>query len=167
VTAPESLTVDVTPRRLQRFIVSPEAPWRVIRLDDGAVVQAGVTSADPLGVIAVPGVKVFRSGITLEVGQLPNVGVPAEAAPARPRIEALPSPLRSACTLAILWPDAGDASVTVLDVAGRLVRTVFRGPVARARQELLLDPAGLPNGTYFVRADQKGATAARRFAVMR
>ena len=168
VRAPDSLTVDVTPRRLQRYVVTPVQPWRVIRLDDGVVVQTGMVAADALGLVTIPAVKVYRSGSVLEVGQLPDAGIGAGSAPdARPRIESLPSPLQNACTLAIEWPHAGDARVTVLDIAGRRVRTIFRGQILNARQELPLDPAGLPGGAYFLHAAQGSATAVRRFVVMR
>src|ERR1043166_5230023 len=57
--APESLTVDVTPRRTQRFRPSAgvAVTWTATRLSDGAEVQTGTVSVDPQGLVTVPAVK--------------------------------------------------------------------------------------------------------------
>lgn len=64
---PDSTTVDVTPRRLQQFVVTVGASYRytVTREADGAVLQTGVVSADLDGLVTVPGVKVLRGGTRL------------------------------------------------------------------------------------------------------
>jgi hypothetical protein len=170
VAAPESVTVDVTPRRLQRF--DPAAAtyaWHVMRNRDGAIVQSGVAGRDERGVLTVHGVKVFRTGVVLALGPPSVVGVPRDAGSgaARLRIAPIPSPLRSACALAIDWPGAGDASIEILDVAGRRVRSESLGSIERGSRTTKLDPAGLGGGIYFLRARQGRAAAVSRFAVLR
>ena len=169
VRAPDSLTVDVTPRRLQRFRVGEQNPWRVVRSSDGAIVQSGNIAADTIGVLTIPAVKVFRSGSQLEIGQRLVTEVGAETPPpehSRPGIAPVPCPLLGECALMIEWPRSGEATVAILDVAGRRVRTLFRGPADRGRQGVTLDSRGLHGGVYFVRAQQGGASAVRRVAIV-
>ena len=170
VNAPESLMVDVTPRRLQAFTVSPGAAyaWKVSRSSDGATVQSDVAYADELGVLTMSGVKIYRAGSMLSVGSIPVTGVGEEPpGVARPRIAPLPSPLRSACRFEIEWPRAGEGVVDLLDTAGRRVGVIFRGRVERGHQQIQLDPGGLPCGVYSLCAREGGAAAARCVAVVR
>jgi hypothetical protein len=172
VPAPDSATVDVTPRRIQRFEVTPGAEygWQVVRSSDSAIVQLGTAMADASGVLTIPGVMVFRAGSLLKVGSPLIVGVgsePARGAPGRPMFGAVPSPLRYATALSIQWPGAGSASVDLLDAAGRRVRSIFRGSVEPGRRDAFIDPAGLSSGIYFVRARQGGAAAVLRIAMLR
>jgi hypothetical protein len=170
VSPPESATVDVTPRRLQKFqVVSGRLyTWQVTRSSDGAIVQSDSAYADPMGVLTIPGVKVYRQGSELDVQRsLVALGV----GPARPplvlAIAPLPCPLRSRSALAIAWPRAGDAAVDLLDAAGRRIRSLLRGRVESGWENGVLDPAGLPAGIYFVRARQAGASVVRRIAILR
>jgi pimeloyl-ACP methyl ester carboxylesterase len=57
-------TVDVTPRRLQQFIVEPGRlyTWQNVRLGDNAVIQEGTVSADQDHLITVPDFAVSESG---------------------------------------------------------------------------------------------------------
>ncbi len=63
VPAPPSATVDVTPRRLQRFAVVPFASYAYANLDASSnVVASGVVTADALGLVTVPGFAVSSGG---------------------------------------------------------------------------------------------------------
>lgn len=171
VRAPDSATVDVTPRRLQAFVLSPQYrySWKVLRSSDGATIQSGSSFTDALGVLTIPGVNVMRTGSVLEVDASQFVGVDPSsptAAGTRPSMGPLASPVRSACTLTVEWPRAGEAIVDVLDLEGRRIRRLFRGSVGRGVQELRLDPGGLPSGIYFLAAREGTAAAGRRFAVL-
>ena len=86
---------------------------------------------------------------------------------AQPRIHPLPCPLRAACPLSIEWPRGGDADVILMDVAGRRIRALFRGHVSAGPQMLSLDPGGLANGVYFVRARLSSAAAQLRIALVK
>jgi hypothetical protein len=166
VHSPASVRVDVTPRRLQSFAVTPgqsQGFW-VTRLDDGSLTQSGLAIPDAMGVLTIPAVIVPRSGCRLEVGSLGGIGAPDWV---RPRIGPLPFPIRGPIGFAVEWPRTGDATLLILDVAGRAVQTLHRGTVERGRQSARIDPAGLPNGIYFIAARDGASTAARRFAVVR
>jgi poly(3-hydroxybutyrate) depolymerase len=172
VSTPESVTVDVTPRRLQRFVVSPQGSYGfvVTRSSDGAAIQIGVAAADGQGVLTIPGVKVYRSGSVLRIGTPLIVGVDREGPDMRealPRIGPLPCPVRGACAMTLDWPGAGERSVELFDLAGRRVRTLFRGRVERGREVERLDPQGLEAGVFVIRARQGEAVAVRRFVLLR
>jgi hypothetical protein len=61
--------VNVTPRRLQQFVVSPGAPytWQNTRLSDGTVIQTGVVIADADGLITIEGFEVDEGGSRLSI----------------------------------------------------------------------------------------------------
>ncbi len=60
-------TVDVTPRRLQRFVVTPGEAyiWQNLSLDGDAVIQEGEVIADADGLVTVVGFKVSETGSRL------------------------------------------------------------------------------------------------------
>lgn len=62
-------TVDVTPRRVRQFVITPGAvfDWQNIRLDNYAIVQQGTVTADADGLITVEGVSVSPGGNQLVV----------------------------------------------------------------------------------------------------
>ena len=177
VPAPESCTVDVTPRRLQAFLVVPDSAYayQVTRLDDGAVVQEGTQNGDVAGVLTIPGVKVYRSGSRLTIQALGDyqgppaaVGDPAQAA--RPAIALAPNPARGSPTVRVSWParaagGARPARVDLFDLGGREVRTLWAGPAA-GTTVLRIDRGGLPAGLYFVAATQGGIRSIRRLVLL-
>src|SRR5689334_10364537 len=63
--APASLTVDVTPRRLQSFIVAQSVLYHfeVRRKSDGVLIQSGTASADQDAVLTLPQVQVVNAGV--------------------------------------------------------------------------------------------------------
>ena len=61
--------------------------------------------------------------------------------------------------------------VAILDVSGRLVRRILRGPVAAARHEILWDGRDdegrlVPPGVYFCRIQAGTAAATRRVVLL-
>jgi hypothetical protein len=77
-----------------------------------------------------------------------------------------PNPARGLVEFAFTLPDAGPATLEIVDVAGRVRAAVE--PASRAgAQELSLDVARLPAGLYWARLRQGAAMARTRFAVVR
>ncbi|MFN8587851.1 MAG: hypothetical protein U0704_08595 [Candidatus Eisenbacteria bacterium] len=152
--APDSFTVDVTPRRVQKFVTPPGTvlPWRVLRVVDDAIIQSGSVVADSLGRVTVEGVRVHRGGSLLTIGNDAVLGVPPPGPPARARLTlTLPrQPLRGAGDVLVAWPAAADACVELFDVHGRRVRTLRRGPVAAGITRDGLGGRGLRAGMYWV-----------------
>jgi hypothetical protein len=171
VVAPESLTVDVTPRRMQSFTVSPWASYAytVARPHAGGVVQSGTLSADGLGVLTVPAVRVFRRGSVLTIQFSAETGVTEQPAPGTPRpiIAPVPSPLSWPCALEVTWARDGDAAIDLVDLAGRRVKREWRGRVVAGRQRSRLELTGVPSGAYAIVAHEGDAVASRRIVVLR
>ncbi len=62
-------TVDVTPRRLQRFVITPGSSyvWQNYQLSDNTVVQEGIVETDADGLITVEGFMVSEGGNRLVI----------------------------------------------------------------------------------------------------
>jgi hypothetical protein len=166
--APESLAVDVTPRRLQRFIVAEQVNYHydVRRLADGVLIQSGIATPDGDAVLTLPQVKVFNTGVRLSVYPTSTTAVsPQVAASHRPYVELSRNPVQGKASLTVEWPAAGDASVELFDMQGRRVRTEFRGP-AEGILERTFRTEGLAPGVYLVSARQGSSSTVRRVTVL-
>jgi hypothetical protein len=101
----------------------------------------------------------------------PLVDVP----PATPPLafSARPNPGRGASVLSATLPEAVEqASIEVLDLAGRVVATPWRGPLAAGLHEWRWDASAtdggaLPAGVYLVRARLGAVTRTLRLALVR
>ncbi len=119
--------------------------------------------ADPPGIVEAA----VDDIITYEAGTVP-VGVGSPAAPARLALRPpRPNPSAGDVALALELPSAGDVTVEVLDLLGRRVRTLHRGPAAAGTLALRWDGADehgapAPAGLYFARASAAGAKAEAR-----
>jgi hypothetical protein len=169
--APESLKVDVTPRRVQRFKPAPglAVTWTATRLADGAKVQSGTVNVDALGLVTVPAVRVDRTGTRLEL-HLPStilLAPPIDGSPRGLSFAPFPNPVRDRVALAVSWPHAGPVRVVLYDTFGRCVRTLWRGDVSRGPWGATADLSGLAPGVYTVRAEQEGTGVARRLVLLR
>ncbi|MCC6348176.1 MAG: hypothetical protein IT347_01115 [Candidatus Eisenbacteria bacterium] len=169
IPAPESALVDVTPRRLQAFSVAPSGivPFRVVRVSDEAVVASGFVTADSLGVVTVPAVRVYRTGSRLELGA-PAV---ASVAPGggRPGLRlSCASPAREGSVDAVVqWPAAGEARLELLDVMGRVTLSLFRGRVEAGSARYRTARGSVAPGVYFLDARNGGGRITRRIVVLR
>ncbi|MBZ0268362.1 T9SS type A sorting domain-containing protein, partial [bacterium] len=84
---------------------------------------------------------------------------------------ARPNPCAPRTTVDYSLPRAGAVSLTVHDIAGRLVRTLVRGERAAGTYSAEWegsDARGLPAaaGTYFLRLRSAGGAAARRVVLL-
>jgi hypothetical protein len=168
VVAPESVAVDVTPRRLQKLIVAPGAAftWRATRVSDGVVAQGGAVTADSLGLVTVAALRVPRAGVVLTIEPAGALGVPAALGGAAIAIRLGAQPLRGRAELEISWPAWGPADAALLDVAGRRVRTLVAGESKPGRQRLIVDARDLPSGVLFLVARQGSLRATRRMVIL-
>ena len=169
--APESLTVDVTPRRVQRFRPAPGVPvtWTATRLSDGTQVQSGSVNLDELGRVTLCAVRTYRTGTRLALQSLAGgVGVtPGTVHPRALTLAPIRNPVRGHAALDVEWPGAGFARVTLFDPGGRRVRALWEGAVSDGSWHATADLYGLPAGVYLVRAQQAQASAVRRVVLLR
>ncbi|HEX9019332.1 MAG TPA: alpha/beta hydrolase-fold protein, partial [Anaerolineaceae bacterium] len=63
------VTVDITPRRLQHFKVTPGAQyfWQVHALENGQLVARGTLTASADGLLTIPAVAISPAGVRLEI----------------------------------------------------------------------------------------------------
>lgn len=166
--APESLLVDVTPRRMQRFIVAQHVAYHyeVRRVSDGALLQSGTTTPDDDDVLTISQVKVYGGGVRVSIYPNSTAGVtPDKSARFQPHLSLSRNPVLGKASLVIEWPGDGDAVVETFDMQGRRVRTEFRG-FAHGPTERTFLTDGLAPGVYLVSARQGSAKTTRRVTVL-
>jgi hypothetical protein len=79
-----------------------------------------------------------------------------------------PNPVTEATAVTFSVPRSTAATVTLYDILGKRVRTLYRGtPKARMPRRLRLRTAGLPSGTYFLRLAADGRTQMQKLTVLR
>jgi pimeloyl-ACP methyl ester carboxylesterase len=166
--APASLTVDVTPRRLQTFIVAQQVQYRyeVRRKTDGVLLQSGTATPDQDAVLTLPQIKVIDGGVRLAVFPSATAGVtPSVSVNHVPHLAMSRNPVQDKASLTIEWPGEGDALVELYDMQGRRVRTEFAG-AAKGLTERTFRAADLAPGLYVLSAQQGTAKAMRRVTVL-
>ena len=77
-------------------------------------------------------------------------------------VQLYPNPALSEARVVLHAGTAGNATVDLLDVQGRLVQQVFRGQMAAGAKTVMLDLADVPAGLYFVRAQVGDAVTVER-----
>jgi len=112
---------------------------------------AGWTEFDPQNVEYVP-VGVEDTGL-----------VPA----ARAEVTSYPNPFNPATTLKFSVPRAGNVSLKVYDVAGRLVAELHEGDLAAGQFTVDFDGANLSSGTYFARLQGDGFSAVQKMQLVK
>jgi len=168
VPAPETLRVDVTPRRVQSFTIAPFEPldFTVVRTSDQAILQQGALLANLDGIVTVPNVLVYKTGSRLTLTRAVSTDV-SSTRPSGPGLEGLPNPLRSRCEFSVAWPRAGNGRVELFDPSGRRIRTLFEGPVdATTTARMTFEPRGVRPGLYFLKATDGAHSIVRRIAVV-
>src|SRR5881396_826086 len=133
-------------------LVTPTASMkmRLIAADEGAgsLVEAAVDDFRLIGFPAVAGVEPGRAG----------------AAPLAVTLQ--PSPFATRTSMRFTLPISGDVKLSVLDVNGRLVRTLVDGTGEAGEHSVAWDGrdgsnARIPVGMYFVRLEQAGKSVTK------
>jgi hypothetical protein len=79
-----------------------------------------------------------------------------------------PNPIRTQATLSFAVKTEAETVVTLYNVLGQQVRTLYDGqPTAGEAQRVRLDATGLSSGVYIVRLKAQGQTRTRRVTVVR
>jgi len=77
-----------------------------------------------------------------------------------------PSPVRTTAQVSYNIPEQGRVSITVMDVAGRVVQTLRNENVPAGRGTVTLDASGMTPGVYFVTMHTAETTLTRKLAVV-
>ena len=123
----------------------------------------------PSGAMYVAGASVCGPEATPSEGayaaRFSGVSTPSEPGPPTTSgvLEAYPNPFRNASHVEVVAPKTGLVVVSVFDVLGRRVATLFDGVLASGVETTLtLNGSGLPNGVYVVRAEGAGWSSSQR-----
>lgn len=177
--APDTITVDVTPRRLQVFAIAPGLlhPWEVRNAATGELLSSGLSMPDANGLVTVPGVLVTDSGARVTIYGAAS-GVESAGSRVRSGLRLFPNPGRRAPSIELVLSRDARVGLEVLDVSGR--RVASTPPVLRCIGTHVLAPeeAGLTSheamgpGVYFYRvtgpdADAVDGARAERFVLVR
>ncbi len=134
-----------------------------------------------LACLVLDGPRVITSGFYVSIAGQPRTGLAVltdlEVAPvgvaeiagrAGATLRAFPNPMRAGGAVEFDLPHAASrVRLSLVDVAGRRVRTVFDGAVGSGRQRVALDTEGLAAGVYFVRLDGAGRDGTTKVVVTR
>lgn len=163
---PASMTVDVSPRRLQQFLVGNRSTyvWTVRRASDQMLLQLGTTQPDDQNVLTVPGVVIGAGDVTLTLTPLTIAGVAPSTAHGM-HLAISRQPVRGSAQVRVDWPAAGEGRLDLYDVAGRHARTLFSGS-AHGTATHTLSANGLQPGVYLMRARQGGEQKTQRVVIL-
>lgn len=131
--------------------------------------------------LVLDGPRVITSGFYVSIAGQPRTGLAVltdlEVAPVGvaeitgrdgAALRAIPNPMRTGGAVEFDAPHAGSrVRLSLVDVAGRRVRTVFDGAVGVGRQRVAVDTGDLPAGVYFVRLDGTDRDGATKLVVTR
>ncbi len=166
--APESMTVDVTPRRLQTFEVTPGGlhPWEVRDATSSALIASGAAVADLSGLVTVPAVLVTDNGARVTIFEATTTVSGVDASdPAGARLRLFPNPARSLPNIGLSLARDARVRFDVLDIVGRRLASsplvsLSRGPhVVTPEGAGLGETRALPPGVYFYRVTGPDADA--------
>lgn len=96
------------------------------------------------------------------IGTLPEVLPTPPTAIEHVELLARPNPSPGATRFTLRLPRAGQVDLSVFDLAGRRVATVWRGAMAAGEREVTWQPSGLRRGVYFAKLSIDGAVAVNR-----
>lgn len=151
--------------------------WQRITLDVSPQVAGSTLDLQILDEPAVPAETLLVDNVAIQAN--PGLVAPApatlaafgDALPAD--VVLAPNPVRGGSALSFTLAQGGPARVQVLDVSGRLLRTLMdERNAAAGRQRVWFDGAGpdgnpLASGLYFYRVVTAAGTTTRRFAILK
>jgi S-formylglutathione hydrolase FrmB len=168
VPLPDSLRVDVTPRRAQAFKPAPGqwCDWEVRRSSDQALLESGAVRADSLGLVTIPAVPIQAGGVRLTITRDINTGVEDNTPAPRLALALSRNPVLRSATVDVRWPGADQGRVDLLDVCGRRVTCLWKGRTQPGPARIVLDASRMPGGVYFVVAHAANERVTRRVVVL-
>lgn len=78
----------------------------------------------------------------------------------------MPNPVSISTVAELQIPCDGEFSITVTDMAGRIVTEVFAGSMSAGSTQIPLDMEGFPAGSYLLRVTSGDITATRQFTLL-
>ena len=131
-----------------------ETKKRTLEFGDTAGVKAIYGREGLLG--SHPGRRAFRDGIAVS-GQNPGAG--------RLTLSVSPNPCPGRARIAYSLPRAGNVSLNVYDVTGKLCATLASGPARAGTSCLELRPSQLARGVYILKLHSDASNLARKLVI--
>ena len=78
-----------------------------------------------------------------------------------------PNPFNASVTLDFTLPQAGDITISVFDVTGKTVATLFDGPHSSGTGTVTWNAENIPSGVYFARLESGGAVQTRKLLLVK
>jgi hypothetical protein len=154
----------------KRRCAEPECSWETI--GDGASVTINPANSFDLDLAVESGARTSTAQKHILVQGVPNqsAAVPGpRSSPDRPALGMDKTMVRQGAglTFSLAGPSGAQASLRLVDVAGREVAPLFEGRLAEGGESIRWRAANLPSGIYLARARIAGQTFVRRMIVMR
>jgi aminopeptidase N len=92
---------------------------------------------------------------------------PVPIAHGQPSIACSPNPVRGSAWIDYALPSAGEVSLRVYDVSGKVVTALILGRRPAGAHRLLFDSEGWRNGVYFLRLSSEAGTASSKVLLFR
>lgn len=117
-----------------------------------------------------------RAGIDVYAWRIGHDGAPtgidARSAPSRMFVSSFPNPFGSATSIDVENPADGEVDISVFDVTGRRVRTLWNDSFTVGKRQLDFDGRDdsgrfLPSGVYFIRAVSSDGIVAHKIVLTR
>lgn len=76
-----------------------------------------------------------------------------------------PNPVADQLSINLMIEANTDLNLSILDAAGKSVKTIYSGPAEKGDLKKQVDTSTLSNGVYFLRVESGGITSSRKFSV--
>ena len=171
---PDVGEVDVTPRRLQQFAVSPGVvySWENVQMPGNAVIQSGTIAADTNGLLTIYGFTVTKEGNRLRIVNPTSVGEsPGEKPPVVRLSQNRPNPFATTTLIEYQLSIDSIVELTVHNVVGERVCTLAKGSERAGYHTRVWDATNasgvsLPSGIYSCRLQSVTGHAQTRHIVL-
>ena len=146
--------------------------WQLVEVDHVAQLAGSTLDYQVLAYPDAPSQSVLIDNISIRAID-PTTDVDPPAGPRKFGVLLTPNPLRIAASITFIHPLPGFARIQVLDLNGRVIRTLLDRPDTPAGSHSVwfdgrtTEGRPLASGVYFCRVSTSGGSATRRFAIVR
>ncbi|MFH0920342.1 MAG: T9SS type A sorting domain-containing protein [Fibrobacterota bacterium] len=164
-------TVDITPRRVQKFNRMPGGnyTWENVDVATGAIVNSGHVIADSNGLITVEQFAVSNTGNRLIIhceGECQTSVKQASGLAQGMGISVFPNPFNSRVNIRMQRQENTPIKIEVYDINGKLIKRLLHNPANRGLG-LTWNADGVNSGIYLIRITVGGRTASQRISLIK